>query len=138
MKKKENRGGKRKGAGRKKLAPTKTVSFRVKVEDVEGVKNAVSEFLAGKKIKKKMRHNSLIADTNPPNKPPFRPIGERVLRKYKRAKPQQTAKDRNGIALNLTVPIVNALELLDARKLQYDTSEQKQASSRNAKLGNQK
>ena len=34
-KKKDNRGGKRKGAGRKKLAPTKTVSFRVKEEDIE-------------------------------------------------------------------------------------------------------
>ena len=49
-KKKENRGGKRKGAGRKKLAPTKTVSFRVKEEKVEGLKNVVSEFLGGKKI----------------------------------------------------------------------------------------
>ncbi|MBP8976128.1 MAG: hypothetical protein KBG83_05360 [Bacteroidetes bacterium] len=48
-KKKENRGGKRTGAGRKKLAPTKTVSFRVKEEDVEGVKNVVSDFLGGKK-----------------------------------------------------------------------------------------
>ena len=37
--KKENRGGKRSGAGRKKLAPTKTVSFRVKEEDVEGGKD---------------------------------------------------------------------------------------------------
>jgi hypothetical protein len=52
-KKKENRGGKRAGAGRKKLAPTKTVSFRVKEEDVEGVKNVVSEFLGGKKNKEK-------------------------------------------------------------------------------------
>jgi hypothetical protein len=52
-KKKETRGGKRAGAGRKKLAPTKTVSFRVKEEDVEGVKNAVSEFLGGKKNKEK-------------------------------------------------------------------------------------
>ena len=51
--KKENRGGKRKGAGRKKLAPTKTVSFRVKEENVEGVKNVVSEFLGGKKNKEK-------------------------------------------------------------------------------------
>jgi hypothetical protein len=51
--KKETRGGKRTGAGRKKLAPTKTVSFRVKKEDVEGVKNAVSEFLGGKKNKEK-------------------------------------------------------------------------------------
>jgi len=59
--KKETRGGKRKGAGRKKLAPTKTVSFRVKEEDVEGVKNVVSEFLGGKKIKKKMRHNDMLA-----------------------------------------------------------------------------
>ena len=50
-KKKENRGGKRVGAGRKKLAPTKTVSFRVKEEELEGVKNAVSEFLGGKKNK---------------------------------------------------------------------------------------
>jgi hypothetical protein len=48
-KKKEKRGGKRKGAGRKKLAPTKTVSFRVKEENVEGLKNIVSEFLGGKK-----------------------------------------------------------------------------------------
>ena len=47
--KKEKRGGKRVGAGRKKLAPTKTVSFRVKKEDVEGLKNVVSEFLGGKK-----------------------------------------------------------------------------------------
>lgn len=52
-KKKENRGGKRENAGRKKLAPTKTVSFRVKEEDVEGVKNVVSEFLGGKKNKEK-------------------------------------------------------------------------------------
>ena len=52
-KKKENRGGKRVGAGRKKLTPTKTVSFRVKAEDVEDVKNAVSEFLGGEKNKAK-------------------------------------------------------------------------------------
>jgi len=52
-KKKETRGGKRAGAGRKKLAPTKTVSFRVKEEDVEGVKNVVSEFLCGEKNKEK-------------------------------------------------------------------------------------
>lgn len=49
-KKKDNRGGKRKGAGRKKLAPTKTVSFRVKVEDVEPLQKVVSEFLGGEKI----------------------------------------------------------------------------------------
>ena len=53
MRKKENRGGKRKGSGRKKLAPTKTVSFRVKEEYVEGVKNVVSEFLGGGKNKEK-------------------------------------------------------------------------------------
>ena len=52
-KKKETRGGKRAGAGRKKLAPTKTVSFRVKEEDVEDVKNFVSEFLCGEKNKEK-------------------------------------------------------------------------------------
>jgi hypothetical protein len=51
--KKESRGGKRAGAGRKKLAPTKTVSFRVKEQDVEGVKNVVSEFLGWKKNKEK-------------------------------------------------------------------------------------
>jgi hypothetical protein len=51
--KKETRGGKRVGAGRKKLTPTKTVSFRVKEEDVEGVKNVVSEFLGGEKNKEK-------------------------------------------------------------------------------------
>lgn len=49
-KKVSKRGGARKGAGRKKLAPTKTVSFRVKVEEVEEVKNVVSEFLGRKKI----------------------------------------------------------------------------------------
>ena len=49
IKKKKKRGGKRVGAGRKKLAPTKTISFRVKEEDVEGLKNVVSEFLGGKK-----------------------------------------------------------------------------------------
>lgn len=49
-KKVSKRGGTRKGAGRKKLAPTKTVSFRVKEEKVEGLKNVVSEFLGEKKI----------------------------------------------------------------------------------------
>lgn len=44
-KKKDNRGGKRKGAGRKKLAPTKTVSFRVKPEDAENIKKVVTEYL---------------------------------------------------------------------------------------------
>ena len=48
-KKKDNRGGKRKGAGRKKLAPTKTVSFRVKETEVESLQKVVSEFLGGKK-----------------------------------------------------------------------------------------
>ena len=60
MKKKDNRGGKRKGAGRKKLAPTKTVSFRVKEENVEGLKNVVSEFLGGKKFKKKLQITSVM------------------------------------------------------------------------------
>ena len=49
----KSRGGKRAGSGRKKLAPTKTVSFRVKEEDVEGVKNAVSDFLGWGKNKEK-------------------------------------------------------------------------------------
>ena len=49
----KSRGGKRAGSGSKKLAPTKTVSFRVKEEDVEGVKNAVSEFLGRGKNKEK-------------------------------------------------------------------------------------
>lgn len=49
-KKKDNRGGKRKGAGRKKLAPTKTVSFRVKETEVESLQKVVLEFLGVKKI----------------------------------------------------------------------------------------
>lgn len=44
-KKNENRGGNRKGAGRKKLSPTKTISFRVKIEDVDLVRKVVWEFL---------------------------------------------------------------------------------------------
>ena len=43
--KKENRGGARKGAGRKKLAPTTTVSFRVKIEHAEPVKEVVKQYL---------------------------------------------------------------------------------------------
>jgi len=54
-KKKENRGGKRAGAGRKKLAPTKTASFRVKETEVESLKNVVSEFLGGKNLRKNCR-----------------------------------------------------------------------------------
>ena len=49
----KSRGGKGAGSGRKKLAPTKTVSFRVKEEDVEGVKNVVSDFLGWGKNKEK-------------------------------------------------------------------------------------
>ena len=47
-KKKENRGGARKGAGRKKLAPTTTVSFRVKVEHAEPVKEVVKKYIKEK------------------------------------------------------------------------------------------
>ena len=44
-KKKENRGGARKGAGRKKKAQTTTISFRVKVEHAEPVKEVVKQYL---------------------------------------------------------------------------------------------
>lgn len=60
MKKKENRGGKRIGSGRKKKAPTTTVSFRVVVEHAEPVKEVVKQYLnsfekteKGEKKKKK-------------------------------------------------------------------------------------
>jgi hypothetical protein len=53
-KKKSNRGGKRKGAGRKKLAPTTTVSFRVKIELAEQVKQVVTEFLSLSEEEKKL------------------------------------------------------------------------------------
>jgi hypothetical protein len=41
---KENRGGKRKGAGRPKGEPTKTLSFRVNLRHVEHIKKLVKEF----------------------------------------------------------------------------------------------
>ena len=43
MKKKDNRGGARPGSGRKKKDPTKTISFRVKVQYVEPVKKIVKD-----------------------------------------------------------------------------------------------
>ena len=52
-KKKENRGGKRIGAGRKKKAPTTTISFRVVIEDVEPVKEAVRQYLNSKQFLKR-------------------------------------------------------------------------------------
>ena len=47
MKKKENRGGKRKGAGRKP-APyqTKTIAFRVRVEFIEPIKKMVKDYVS--------------------------------------------------------------------------------------------
>lgn len=42
-KKVENRGGARPGSGQPKKAPTKTVSFRVRVEFVEPLKKLVKE-----------------------------------------------------------------------------------------------
>jgi len=42
-KKKETRGGARPGSGQPKKAPTKTVSFRVRVEFVEPVKKLVKD-----------------------------------------------------------------------------------------------
>ena len=45
---KNKHGGKRKGAGRKKLAPTKTISFRVKIEQIEPVKELVKKYLKTK------------------------------------------------------------------------------------------
>ena len=44
-KRKENRGGKRIGSGRKKKAPTTTISFRVKIEHAEPVKEVVKQYL---------------------------------------------------------------------------------------------
>ena len=48
-KKKETRGGKRKGAGRKK-APyeTITIAFRVRVEFVEPIKKMVKDYVSGR------------------------------------------------------------------------------------------
>jgi len=39
--KKENRGGKREGAGRPKMEPTKTISFRIKVKWEQKIKKLV-------------------------------------------------------------------------------------------------
>jgi hypothetical protein len=47
--KKSKRGGKRKGAGRKKGEPTKTVSFRVELKQVEPVKELVGSYLTNLK-----------------------------------------------------------------------------------------
>lgn len=41
----KKRGGKRKGAGRKKGAPTKTISFRVKAVYAEIIKKRVKEII---------------------------------------------------------------------------------------------
>ena len=38
------KGGKRKGAGRPKSAPTKTIAFRVKLDQVEHIKKLVKEY----------------------------------------------------------------------------------------------
>lgn len=47
MKKQENRGGKRKGAGRKQSAyQTKTIAFRVRVEFVEPIKKMVKDYVS--------------------------------------------------------------------------------------------
>ena len=51
-KKKSKRGGKRIGSGRKKKAPTTTVSFRVKVEHAEPVKQVVSDLLTSYSFEK--------------------------------------------------------------------------------------
>jgi len=64
VKKKGNRGGARKGAGRKKKAPTTTVSFRVVVEHAEPVKEVVRQYLNSfekteKGEKKKKKKNSV-------------------------------------------------------------------------------
>lgn len=42
-KKKENRGGARPGSGQPRKAPTKTVSFRVRLEYVDPVKKLVKD-----------------------------------------------------------------------------------------------
>lgn len=46
VKKKENRGGRRPGSGQPKKAPTKTVSFRVRLEFVEPIKKLVKDAIA--------------------------------------------------------------------------------------------
>jgi hypothetical protein len=46
-KKKENRGGKRDGAGRKKAEyETKTISFRVRVEFIEPIEKMVKDYVS--------------------------------------------------------------------------------------------
>ncbi len=40
------KGGKRKGAGRPKGKPTKTIAFRVKLEHVEPIKAMVKDYLS--------------------------------------------------------------------------------------------
>jgi hypothetical protein len=59
MKKKTNRGGKRIGSGRKKKAPTTTVSFRVKIEHAGPIKEVVSEFLSLRGGEKKEEKNAV-------------------------------------------------------------------------------
>ncbi|MBC7399829.1 MAG: hypothetical protein H7289_07765 [Mucilaginibacter sp.] len=44
--KKETRGGKRPGSGQPKKAPTKTISFRVRVELVDRIKEAVKQIVS--------------------------------------------------------------------------------------------
>jgi hypothetical protein len=45
LKTKIMKGGKRKGAGRPKSAPTKTIAFRVKLDQVEPIKEIVKAYL---------------------------------------------------------------------------------------------
>jgi hypothetical protein len=45
MIKKETRGGKRQGAGRPIAHPTKIISFRVQIEQVQIIKNIVNNYL---------------------------------------------------------------------------------------------
>jgi hypothetical protein len=40
------KGGARKGAGRPKGQPTKTIAFRVKLEHVENIKKIVQEYIS--------------------------------------------------------------------------------------------
>lgn len=49
--KKENRGGPRPGAGRKKGEPTTTISFRVKTDYAEPIKKVLKETI------KKLKYN---------------------------------------------------------------------------------
>jgi hypothetical protein len=45
MIKKETRGGKRKGSGRPIAHPTKIISFRVRIEQVQIIKDIVNNYL---------------------------------------------------------------------------------------------